>query len=217
MAIVLSDLPIEIDNKDSPKQRDGFGASWWFIACDTDDHYIEIVDEVVSMCSVEQIRELAYMKNPAGDTLVSMAAPECKEILQSSLRYIGRFEVKEVAIADSLASGITVFEAVDYGYTEDGLEDGIDVYLKFFSDKATYETEVSSKFFAWRGVCSSNSQLCFRRQTSSEIWIWNFLSLRKFLRLTLKTWKMIHSMNQENFACVLKNQGLHLQVLCPGC
>ncbi|KAL7570341.1 hypothetical protein ACA910_017184 [Epithemia clementina (nom. ined.)] len=143
MALVLVDLPIDIDNKDAPERRPGFGESWWFIACDCDDHYTEVVDEIVGICSVAQVRELAYMENSAGESLISRAAPESKEILQCSLRFLGRFEIKsEMPVPESSApDGITLFEALDFGYPDDAIPDGIDVFLKFFPDRMLYDAE----------------------------------------------------------------------------
>ena len=147
MAIVIVDLPIDIDNKEEPERRTGFGESWWFIACDCDDHYAEIVDEIVAISSVAQVRELAYMENTAGESAISRAAPESKEILRCSLRFLGRFEIKtEMALPESLApEGVAIFEAIDFGYPDDALEDGIDVFLKFFPDQNLYDSEVRKR------------------------------------------------------------------------
>lgn len=141
MAIVLVDLPIDLDNKDDPELRPGFGHSWWFIACDCDDHYTQVVDEIVGMCSVAQVRELAFMENSAGESLISRAAPESMEILHCSLRFLGRFEIKSEMIV-SVPEGVTIFEALDFGYPDEVLADGIDVFLKFFTDRSLYEAEV---------------------------------------------------------------------------
>mmetsp|Transcript_3197 Transcript_3197/g.6699 ORF Transcript_3197/g.6699 Transcript_3197/m.6699 type:complete len:1762 (+) Transcript_3197:192-5477(+) len=144
MALLLVDLPIDIDNKDRPERREGFGESWWFIACECDDHYFELVDEIVSICSVSQVRELAYMKNSAGESLIELAAPESREVLQCALRYLGRFEIRsELPLGDSAPAGMSIFQAVDFGYSEDGLDEGIDVYLKFFPNRSQYDAETN--------------------------------------------------------------------------
>jgi hypothetical protein len=48
-AIVLVDLPADVDDKGGVKVRQGLGDSWWFLACESDDHYFEIVQEVVGV------------------------------------------------------------------------------------------------------------------------------------------------------------------------
>ena len=55
LAIALVDLPIDIDDKDGIKVREEFGRSWWFLACECDDHHVDIVQEIVAICTFQQI------------------------------------------------------------------------------------------------------------------------------------------------------------------
>ena len=48
LAIVLVDLPVELDSKEAVKVRERQGSSWWYLACESDDHFIDVVDEVIS-------------------------------------------------------------------------------------------------------------------------------------------------------------------------
>ena len=45
LAIALADLPMDIDDKQCTKIRKKYGGSWWFLACECDDHYLDIVKE----------------------------------------------------------------------------------------------------------------------------------------------------------------------------
>jgi hypothetical protein len=144
LAIVLVDLPIEIDSKDTVKVREKQGSSWWYLVCESDDHFVSVVDEVVSMCSYVQIRELCFMEGHNGETLISRATPKCRAILQKGLRFLGRFEfVGQSAILADPSRGIKIFEAIDFGPSNDSYELGKRVILKCFADEATFLQEVS--------------------------------------------------------------------------
>ena len=203
LAIVLVDLPIDIDNKETPEKRTGFGESWWFITCDCDDHYVEVVDQIVGICSVAQVRELACMENSAGESLLGRAAPESKEILQCSLRFLGRFEIRsELALSEDAApDGVTLFEAVDFGYPDDALVDGIDVFLKFFPNNILYTSEVRSTFHLRGNQSIQSSQSLYCRRPLYVSWTLISVWWKKYLHSTLATLGTRSLTRQSNFAC----------------
>lgn len=120
------------------------GSSWWYLVCESDDHFVDVVDEVISMCSYAQIRELCFMEGHSGQTLIARATPKCRAVLQKGLRFLGRFEfVGQSALLADPSRGIKIFEAIDYGPNESPYDLAKRVILKCFSDEATFEEEVS--------------------------------------------------------------------------
>ena len=155
LAIVLVDLPIELDSKETVKVREKQGSSWWYLVCESDDHFLEVVEEVISMCSYAQIRELCFMEGHNGETLIARATPKCRALLQKGLRFLGRFEfVGQSALLADPSRGIKIFDAIDYGPTRQPFDIGKRVILKCFSDESTFLEEVSLYYwdFLW---CSS--------------------------------------------------------------
>jgi hypothetical protein len=61
-AMVLVDSPVDLSRKDKISVKKGFGGSWWFLACESDDQYVELVEEVVSICNYEHLRELCQIE-----------------------------------------------------------------------------------------------------------------------------------------------------------
>eukprot|EP00977_Amphora_coffeiformis_P013605 scaffold3600_cov171-Amphora_coffeaeformis.AAC.10 len=142
LAIVLVDLPIELDSKESIKFRDKQGSSWWYLVCESDDHFVGVVEEVVSMCSYAQIRELCFMEGRRGETLIARATPKCRAALQKGLRFLGRFEfVGQSALLADPSRGIKLFDAIDYGPTKSPFDIGKRVILKCYADEETFLEE----------------------------------------------------------------------------
>lgn len=144
LAIVLVDLPIELDSKESVQVRDRQGSSWWYLVCESDDHFVGVVEEVVLMCSYGQIRELCFMEGYHGETLIARATPKCRAALQKGLRFLGRFEfIGQSALLADPSRGIKLFDAIDYGPTRSPFDVGKRVVLKCYADEATFLDEVS--------------------------------------------------------------------------
>jgi hypothetical protein len=142
--MVLVDLPIDLGHQQTVRLRDGFGGSWWFLTCECDDSYVDIVEEVVSLCSYSQIRAMCFVKDGSEDTLLSRATPKCREVLRRSLRFAGRFEfVGSNPIYSDEEIGLKVFDALDYGTPDDPDEDGRRVILKCFANGESFAEEVS--------------------------------------------------------------------------
>lgn len=145
LAIVLVDLPVDLDSKDSVKLREKQGSSWWYLVCESDDHFVGVVEEVVSMCSYPQIRELCFMEGNNGETLIARATPKCRASLQEGLRFLGRFEfIGQSALYADPSRGIKIFDAVDYGATEAPYDVAQRVILKCFADAEIFLEEVSN-------------------------------------------------------------------------
>lgn len=94
LALVLVDLPFDLDERGELSDiKDGYGFSWRYIACDCDDEHVDIVGEVLSMCSYHQTRELCFMRGggtSSGGSIISRATPKVKDRLRRALRFIGR-------------------------------------------------------------------------------------------------------------------------------
>ena len=146
LALVLVDLPVDLDNTDGVRVRDGHGGSWWFLTCECDDHAIDVVEEVVSICSYAHLRELCFMKGDqhgSAGTVMSRATPGCERILRRSLRFVGRFEfLGGSAIYRDDTAGLKVFDALDFG-DEDDIEDGQRVLLRCYDNEANYMAETA--------------------------------------------------------------------------
>lgn len=90
LAMVLVDSPVDLSRKDKMTVKKGFGGSWWFLVCESDDQYVELVEEVVSICNYEHLRELCRMKNTQGgdgSQLLSRATPMCRQVLEEALTF----------------------------------------------------------------------------------------------------------------------------------
>jgi hypothetical protein len=157
LAIALVDLPIDLDDKDGVKVRDGYGGSWWFLTCDCDDQYVDIVQEAVSMCTVQQVRELCFLKATTGSgTVLSRATPKCQLVLTQALRFVGRFEfIGKAAIYTDASIGMKEFDALDFGGTSRGgrlqPDEGRRVLLRCYAFEEPFMREVSVvRFLLWR-------------------------------------------------------------------
>ena len=149
LALVLVDLPVDLDDKDAVAAREGFGASWAFLTCDCDDAHIDIVEEVLSICSYRQTRELCFLRSGSGSTrnsgtVISRATPKSKAALRKALRFVGRYEFLGSSPVHSDASeGLKVFDALDFGTTDAPIQDGRPVLLKCYSNESSYFNEIA--------------------------------------------------------------------------
>ena len=147
LAMALVDLPFDIDDKDIIKLRDDHGGSWWFLVCECDDHYVDIVQQILMICTFQQVRELCFAKRGSKqqqDTVISRATPKCKVVLSHALRYLGRFEfLGDAPLEVDTTSGLRVFDAMDFADAE-GNEEGRRVILKCYSMIDAFAKAVSS-------------------------------------------------------------------------
>ena len=144
LAFVLVDLPINLDTTDATLPKHGFGASWWYLVCECDDYYINIVQDVISLCTFPQIRSLCLLRNGIGDVLLARATPKCKSVLDSVLRIVGRFEfVESSPIFTDTLLGVDVFNALDFGSQLDPIRDGKSVTLHCFMSEHSFLNYVS--------------------------------------------------------------------------
>ena len=90
LAMVLVDSPVDLSRKDIIKMKPGYGGSWWFLTCESDDQFVELVVEVISICTLEHLRELCYMRGGQdgnGAPVLERATPTCREILEEALSF----------------------------------------------------------------------------------------------------------------------------------
>ena len=143
LALVLVDLPIDLDRQNDMQVREGFGASWWYIACECDDFYSDIVGEVVSLCTYSQVEALSMWTNKSQGLLLERATPKSSAILSSVLRFAGRFEIVGSGPSfEDFAHSIEEYNAVDYGPFNDPLVDGRRVLLRCFTSESNFRNEV---------------------------------------------------------------------------
>lgn len=139
LCIVLVDFPIDIKRTDVVQLKKGYGESWWYLTCDCDDYFIDIVKDVIAMCTFHQLRFLCFMKRSKvktkmtpnknkeydkGYTLLSRATPKCREALRRAMRLIGRYEFigntsssssRTSESKTSSTSNKVLFDALDFG------------------------------------------------------------------------------------------------------
>lgn len=174
LALVLIDLPINLDRKDDATLRKGFGASWWYVACECDDYYVDIVEEVVTLCSFAQVRALCLLKDEASDVLLGRATPKSKSTLARALRFLGRYEfVDSDPIYTDACCGVKAFNALDFGTQEDPAPDNKRVVLKCFSREDSFVHEVSKISCLGLSAFSRNSPFlllcCFQTAVLREL------------------------------------------------
>ena len=143
LAISLVDIPFNIDDQNGLKVHEGRGGSWYFLTCESDDHMVDIVQEVVSICSFQQLRELCFMTDVAtGNVVMDRATPKCHEVLSQSLRFLGRFEfVGNGPLRSDPDAGLDVFDALDFGGEDSGPE-GKRVLLECYDNEEAFEIRV---------------------------------------------------------------------------
>jgi hypothetical protein len=144
LAIALVDLPINIDDKDRVLVQKGRGGSWYFLTCESDDHMIDIVRDIVSVCSFQQLRELCFMTDDSsGHTVIARATPKCREVLSQALRFLGRFEfIGDGPIYSNPKTGFKTFDALDFGGKD--IEEGKRVILECYEDEEEFEQRVTT-------------------------------------------------------------------------
>ncbi|KAL3921507.1 MAG: hypothetical protein SGILL_002712 [Bacillariaceae sp.] len=143
LGIALVDIPFNIDDQNGLRIHGGRGGSWYFLTCESDDHMIEIVQEVVSICSFQQLRELCFMTDVnSGNTVIERATPKCHEVLSQSLRFLGRFEfIGNGPLRSNPDTGFKAFDALDFG-GEDLNEEGRRVLLECYDNEESFEMRV---------------------------------------------------------------------------
>jgi hypothetical protein len=146
LAIALVDLPFDIDDKDLIMTREDGGGSWWFLACECDDQYVDIVQQIIMICTFQQVQQLSFTKGGPRNqqqSVLSRATPKCRQVLQHALRFLGRFEIiGDGPLECDESSGVTIFDALDYSETEN--DEGRRVILKCYSTEETFSDAVSN-------------------------------------------------------------------------
>jgi hypothetical protein len=146
LAVALVDLPFDIDDKNLIMTREDGGASWWFLVCECDDQYVDIVQQIVMICTFQQVQQLCFAKRGSRkrkQSVLSRATPKCKQVLQHALRFLGRFDiVGDGPLECDEAAGVTVFEALDYMDSEN--DDGRRVILKCYATEESFSQAVSN-------------------------------------------------------------------------
>jgi hypothetical protein len=145
-ALALVDLPFDVEDTACIRTKEDCGASWYYLTCECDDQFTDIVENILSMCSYPQIRQLCFFTSPSGEQLLSRATPNCLMLLQRALRFLGRFEFVGDASAENSSvdtdSGYRLFSAIDYGINNHEISDGKLVLLKCYTLLELYEREV---------------------------------------------------------------------------
>jgi ankyrin repeat protein len=143
LAIAIIDLPIDLGAKEDVIFREGFGASWWFLLCDSNDECVDIVTEILSLCSHSQKMALCLTISGSSNeaTAVASASPQCKAALRSSLRFLGRFEFSGDQNNFASSQEVQIFDAIDYGLNMNPSELGKKVSLICYGNSEAYLRE----------------------------------------------------------------------------
>ncbi|KAL7514230.1 hypothetical protein ACHAXN_012970 [Cyclotella atomus] len=145
LALAIIDLPIDLGARQEAILRNGFGASWWFLVCESSDHYVDIVAEILSMCSHPQKTALCLTRAihyDSNKTVISCATPQCKLALVGSLRFLGRFEFTGGENRNNFAPERTQqFNATDFGTHEHPFDGGRKVSLRCYMNDVEYIKE----------------------------------------------------------------------------
>eukprot|EP00980_Cylindrotheca_fusiformis_P008855 scaffold1888_cov120-Cylindrotheca_fusiformis.AAC.25 len=148
LAIALSDLHIDINDKEGKQVRPEYGGSWWFLTCECDDHYVEIVQELVSMCSFQQVRLLCLMEGGSVQnkgTVISRATPKCREVLSQAIRFMGRFEfVGNAPLYSDPDVGLKAFDGLDFGNGIASTDEGRRVVLNCYSMREPFLQQIAN-------------------------------------------------------------------------
>ena len=172
LELVLADLPIYLDDRACTNLKDG-GDSWWFLACECNDRYLDVVEELISICSYQQVHALCFMtQSDSRSTVISCASPECKEFLTVSLLFVGRFEFLESAYAaQSATDEVKSFEALDYGREDSPHEEGKRVTLYCYTREEMYNKQVRKLLYVIAEIATTRrckvSHFCFCLQISA--------------------------------------------------
>ena len=144
LAIAIIDLPIDLGAKEDVITRNGFGASWWFLLCDSNDEYVDIVTEILTICSHQQKMALCLTISGSNneETAVACATPQCKAALRKGLRFLGRFEFT-CGDQNNFSSSRKVqkIDAIDYGSDDDPSSGETQVSLICYGSNEVYFRE----------------------------------------------------------------------------
>jgi hypothetical protein len=139
LALALVDLPINLDRKHDASFKEGFGASWCYLSCECDDFYVDIVEELVRLCSFTQARSLCLFQSDSKEIVLARATPKCRNILLRALRVIGRFEfLDSVPIYSETDLDVAAFNALDFGTPSDASPDGRRVLLRCYTSEDNF-------------------------------------------------------------------------------
>lgn len=146
LAIAIIDLPIDLGSRQEAIMRNGFGGSWWLLVCESNDQYVDIVSEILSLCSHAQKTALCLSRAShlgTNKTAISRATPKCKQALMESLRFLGRFEFTEGEKQNDTPSNKSThqFSAIDFGTAERPLAEGRRTSLRCYMNDVEYIKE----------------------------------------------------------------------------
>jgi hypothetical protein len=140
-----------------------------------------IVEEIVSICSFQQLQEMCFMSyQNSSKTIVDMATPKCRELLSRALRYLGRFEfIGNGPIFSDLQTGFKAFDALDYGSDNDDDDEPTRVLLECYRNEYDFENRVSERlpiellYSSYSSFVSSFYVLNSRYFRCILCWMWN--------------------------------------------
>jgi hypothetical protein len=141
LAISIIDLPIDLGARECAILRDGFGASWSYLICESNDAFLGVVKEILALCSHPQKEALSLViaKNSCEIRRVAACAtPLCKEELRRSLMFLRRFEILGGQKKHAFSFHAKQFDAIDNGANDDPIHHGKKVSLVYYADANSY-------------------------------------------------------------------------------
>ena len=122
-AMLAIDMPIEIGTHNSSQGvivETQHGHSWWHVAVDCQDRYIDLIDNVVSPLSLAEIIALSKTVGPDCVTATRQASPpQLASLFRDKLGFLDRFEL----IGETtLNQRVVATDAIDHGCRKSNAE-----------------------------------------------------------------------------------------------
>ncbi len=159
LAICIIDLPIDLGSANGVAvMREGYGSSWWYLVCESNDEYVGVVHDILSLCSRPQKVALCLAKKVVQNdntdcgsrhnrTVVSSATPRCGLELRKHCLFWNRFEIVDETTEINHAF-MHKFDAIDHGGTQydDPIvpDEGKRVSLYCYTDAKSYIKDVKN-------------------------------------------------------------------------
>lgn len=152
-SLLLSDMPIEFEFNESKTSMLGevsekhHGGSWWFIACQCNEKYLDIIEEILERTTHAQILALARSMKSSDEQVrvIDVASERLRSLFSSMLRFHGRYELlpEEPMTFDGYDGDIEEYHACDHGFVESDMRNNLDLEIEIADSFCTTATFTS--------------------------------------------------------------------------